>query len=94
MAFSAGIRFTFRRRRDEDGEIADTVGVAIDIHECRHAWELYEASERRLQAAFQGACMGAWEWDMKTRVVRMTAQLAKIYAFPAGTDAVMLDGTD
>ncbi|SAK64041.1 histidine kinase [Caballeronia arationis] len=76
--------------RDELGGIADTVGVAIDIHECKHAWELYEASERRLQAAFQGACMGAWEWDMKTRVVRMTSQLAKIYDFPEGTDAVTL----
>ena len=77
--------------RDEAGEIADTVGVAIDIHDTRHAWELYEASERRLQASFQGACMGAWEWDMKTRVVRMTEQLAKIYAFPAGTGTVTLD---
>ena len=77
--------------RDEAGEIADTVGVAIDIHDTRHAWELYEASERRLQASFQGACMGAWEWDMKTRVVHMTEQLAKIYAFPAGTGTVTLD---
>ncbi|SAL33751.1 PAS/PAC sensor hybrid histidine kinase [Caballeronia humi] len=76
--------------RDEEGNIADTVGVATDIHECKHAWELYEASERRLQAAFQGACMGAWEWDMKTCVVRMTAQLAKIYAFAEGTEAVTL----
>ncbi|SAK66857.1 PAS domain-containing hybrid sensor histidine kinase/response regulator [Caballeronia ptereochthonis] len=77
-------------RRDEQGQIADTVGVAIDIHECRHAWALYEASERRLQAAFAGARMGAWEWDMKTRVVRMTAQLAALYSFPPGTEAVLL----
>ncbi|WP_250455681.1 PAS domain-containing protein [Caballeronia sp. ATUFL_M2_KS44] len=77
-------------RRDEEGRIADTVGVAIDIHECRHAWELYEASERRLQAAFAGARMGAWEWDMTTRVVRMTAQLAEMYAFAPGTESAML----
>jgi len=77
-------------RRDEQGKISDTVGVAIDIHECRHAWELYEASERRLQAAFAGARMGAWEWDMKARVVRMTAQLADFYSFPPGTESVML----
>ncbi|SAL25234.1 PAS/PAC sensor hybrid histidine kinase [Caballeronia arvi] len=77
-------------RRDEEGHIADTVGVAIDIHECRHAWEMYEASERRLQAAFAGARMGAWEWDMKTRVVRMTAQNAALYSFPSGTEAVLL----
>ncbi|WP_244850858.1 PAS domain-containing protein [Caballeronia sp. SL2Y3] len=77
-------------RRNEDGKIGDTVGVAIDIHECRHAWELYEASERRLQAAFAGARMGAWEWDMKMRVVRMTAQLADLYSFPPGTESVML----
>ncbi|SAK44956.1 PAS/PAC sensor hybrid histidine kinase [Caballeronia hypogeia] len=77
-------------RRDEEGQIGDTVGVAIDIHECRHAWSMYEASERRLQAAFAGARMGAWEWDMKTRVVRMTAQLAALYSFPPGTEAVLL----
>ncbi|GAB5095581.1 PAS domain-containing protein [Caballeronia sp. LP006] len=77
-------------RRDDEGEFGDTVGVAIDIHESRHAWALYEASERRLQAAFAGARMGAWEWDMKTRVVRMTAQLAALYSFPPGTEAVML----
>jgi PAS domain S-box-containing protein len=77
-------------RRDEDGQISDTVGVAIDIHECRHAWAMYEAGERRLKAAFAGARMGAWEWDMKTRVVRMTAQLAALYSFPPGTEAVML----
>jgi len=61
-------------QRDESGRIADTVGVATDIHQCRHAWEMYEASERRLKAAFQGARMGAWEWDMKSRRVRMTEQ--------------------
>jgi PAS domain S-box-containing protein len=77
-------------RRDDDGQISDTVGVAIDIHECRHAWAMYEAGERRLKAAFAGARMGAWEWDMKTRVVRMTAQLAALYSFPPGTEAVML----
>ncbi|MFM0049473.1 PAS domain-containing hybrid sensor histidine kinase/response regulator [Caballeronia grimmiae] len=77
-------------RRDEEERIADTVGVAIDIHECRHAWELYEASERRLQMAFAGARMGAWEWDMTTRVVRMTQQLAAMYSFPAGTETAML----
>ncbi|MDR5816579.1 PAS domain-containing protein [Caballeronia sp. LZ033] len=77
-------------RRDEEGLIGETVGVAIDIHECRHAWAMYEASERRLQAAFAGARMGAWEWDMKTRVVRMTAQLAALYSFPPGTEAVLL----
>jgi PAS domain S-box-containing protein len=77
-------------RRDEEGQIGDTVGVAIDIHECRHAWAMYEAGERRLKAAFAGARMGAWEWDMKTRVVRMTAQLAALYSFPPGTEAVML----
>ncbi|WP_244817983.1 PAS domain-containing protein [Caballeronia sp. Lep1P3] len=77
-------------RRDEDGQIGDTVGVAIDIHECRHAWALYEASERRLQAAFAGARMGAWEWDMNTRVVRMTGQLAAMYSFAPGTETAML----
>ncbi|WP_232316379.1 PAS domain-containing protein [Candidatus Burkholderia verschuerenii] len=42
-------------RRDEDGQINDTVGVAIDVHECRHAWAMYEAGERRLKAAFARA---------------------------------------
>jgi PAS domain S-box-containing protein len=77
-------------QRDDAGRIGDTVGVATDIHECRHAWAMYEASERRLQSAFQGARMGAWEWDMKNRVVRMTAQLAELYSFPPGTDAIPL----
>ncbi|WP_233857017.1 PAS domain-containing hybrid sensor histidine kinase/response regulator [Paraburkholderia sp. HD33-4] len=75
---------------DTTGRIADTVGVATDIHEARHAWAMYEASERRLKAAFHGARMGAWEWDMKSRVVRMTSQLADLYGFPPGTDALAL----
>ncbi|OLL28202.1 hybrid sensor histidine kinase/response regulator [Burkholderia sp. SRS-W-2-2016] len=75
---------------DANGRIGDTMGVATDIHEARHAWAMYEASERRLKAAFQGARMGAWEWDMKNRVVRMTSQLAYLYGFPPGTDAIGL----
>ena len=77
-------------QRDESGRIGDTVGVATDIHHCRHAWAMYEASERRLKAAFHGARMGAWEWDMKNREVRMTEQLAELYSFPPGTEAVAL----
>ena len=77
-------------QRDESGRIGDTVGVATDIHHCRHAWAMYEASERRLKAAFQGARMGAWEWDMKNQRVRMTEQLAELYSFPPGTEAVAL----
>ncbi|APA89963.1 PAS domain-containing protein (plasmid) [Paraburkholderia sprentiae WSM5005] len=75
---------------DANGRIGNTMGVATDVHEARHAWAMYEASERRLQAAFQGARMGAWEWDMKNRVVRMTSQLADLYGFPPGTDAIAL----
>ncbi|MBN3751661.1 PAS domain-containing protein [Paraburkholderia sp. Tr-20389] len=77
-------------QRDDSGRIADTVGVATDIHHCRHAWAMYEASERRLKAACQGGGMGAWEWDMRSRHVRMTEQLAELYSFPPGTDAVAL----
>ncbi|MGF6442228.1 hybrid sensor histidine kinase/response regulator [Paraburkholderia youngii] len=76
--------------RDASGRIGETVGVATDIHQARHAWAMYEASERRLKAAFHGARMGAWEWDMKRRVVRMTSQLADLYGFPPGTDALAL----
>lgn len=77
--------------RDPQGEIADTVGVAIDIHECRDAWALYEASERRLRAAFQAARMGGWEWNMKTRMVHMTAELAKIYGLPEGVESATIE---
>jgi PAS domain S-box-containing protein len=77
-------------QRDTAGRIGDTVGVATDIHHCRDAWAMYEASERRLKAAFQGARMGAWEWDMKNRLVRMNEQLAALYSFPPGTEAVAL----
>lgn len=77
--------------RDEQGNIADTVGVAIDIHESRHTWALYEASERRLRAAFQAARMGGWEWNMKTRMVHMTAELAKIYALPEGIECATIE---
>jgi PAS domain S-box-containing protein len=73
---------------DERGQIAEAVGVAIDIHHARHAWQMYKASERRLQAAFEAARLGAWEWDMETGVVRLTAQLAQIYDFPPHTEAV------
>jgi PAS domain S-box-containing protein len=73
---------------DDNGEIAQAVGVAIDIHHARRAWEMYEASERRLQAAFEAARLGAWEWDMETDVVRMTGQLNEIYEFPATVQAV------
>jgi PAS domain S-box-containing protein len=73
---------------DDDGEIAQAVGVAIDIHHARRAWEMYEASERRLQAAFEAARLGAWEWDMETDVVRLTEQLNEIYDLPAGVQAM------
>jgi len=63
------------------------IGVGIDIHQCKHAWEMYEASERRLQAAFEGARLGAWEWNTETGAVRITSQLAHIYDFPAAPKA-------
>ncbi|RFU48384.1 PAS domain-containing protein [Paraburkholderia sp. DHOC27] len=77
--------------RDQHGNIADTVGVAIDIHESRYAWALYEANERRLRAAFQAARMGGWEWNMKTHMVHMTAELAKIYALPEGVESATIE---
>ena len=77
--------------RDEPGQIVQAVGVAVDIHHCKHAWELYEASERRLQAAFDGARLGAWEWNTETAAVRMTTQLVQIYDFPAGTESATPD---
>ena len=77
--------------RDEAGQIVQAVGVAVDIHQCRHAWEMYEASERRLQAAFDGARLGAWEWNTETGTVRMTSQLVQIYEFPAATEAATPD---
>ncbi|MGA7815974.1 hybrid sensor histidine kinase/response regulator [Caballeronia sp.] len=75
----------------DNGEIVQVVGVGIDIHHCKHAWEMYEASERRLKAAFEAARLGAWEWNMETGVVRMTSQLAHIYDFVAGTDTATPD---
>ena len=75
----------------DNGEIVQVVGVGIDIHHCKHAWEMYEASERRLQAAFEAARLGAWEWNMETGVVRMTSQLAQIYDFAEGTDTATPD---
>jgi PAS domain S-box-containing protein len=77
--------------RDAHGSIADTVGVAIDIHESRHTRALYEASERRLRAAFQAARMGGWEWNMKTRMVHMTAELAKMYGLPEGVERASIE---
>jgi PAS domain S-box-containing protein len=77
--------------RDDGGSIVQAIGVAIDIHRCKHAWELYETSERRLQAAFEGARLGAWEWDTETGVVRMTSQLTRIYDFPASTESATPD---
>ncbi|WP_345814512.1 PAS domain S-box protein [Paraburkholderia sp. PREW-6R] len=77
--------------RDAQGEIADTVGVAIDMHECKDAWALYEASERRLRAAFQAARMGAWEWNVDTHMVHVTAELASMYALPENTESVTVE---
>lgn len=77
--------------RDAQGNIADTVGVAIDVHECKHAWALYEASEQRLRAAFQAARMGAWEWDVDTHDVHITSELAKMYALPETTELVTIE---
>lgn len=77
--------------RDEHGNIADTVGVAVDIHESREMRALYEAGERRLRAAFQAARMGGWEWNMTTRMVHMTAELAKIYALPEGVESATIE---
>jgi PAS domain S-box-containing protein len=77
--------------RDEGGHIVQAIGVAIDIHQCKHAWEMYEASEQRLQAAFEGARLGAWEWNTETGAVRITSQLAHIYDFPAGTEGATPD---
>jgi PAS domain S-box-containing protein len=77
--------------RDEDGQIVQVIGVAVDIHHCKRAWEMYEASERRLQAAFEGARLGAWEWNTATGTVRMTSQLAHLYDFPPGTEAATPD---
>ncbi|MDR5737641.1 PAS domain S-box protein [Caballeronia sp. LZ016] len=62
-----------------EGTNATVSVVAVDVHECKLAWQLYEQSEARLLSAFEAAQIGAWEWDLGTGTARVTPVVCRLY---------------
>jgi len=74
--------------RDENGEVAGVIGIAIDISERQKAErernnlldELRESSQR-LDIALEGANLGVWDWNMLTNEVVYSDQWARILGY-------------
>jgi PAS domain S-box-containing protein len=50
--------------RDDSGEIIGVTGVAVDVTDRKQAELALEASQARLQLAFDHAQLTAWEWEI------------------------------
>jgi PAS domain S-box-containing protein len=72
-------------------ESTAVIVVAVDVHECKRAWRMYEESEQRLRSAFEAADIGAWDWDLVEGVAQVTPVVARLYGIDESISSVPLD---
>jgi PAS domain S-box-containing protein len=77
-----GWRWLFSRdliyRRDADGAVWQTLGVATDITERRNSEQALQRVQDRLKLALRGARAGTWEWQAGEEVSLWSADLREI----------------
>jgi PAS domain S-box-containing protein len=65
--------------RNDDGEVAGTMGVAVDITERVKTQQELEQSTERLELAIEAGEIGIWEWDIATGRVDWSDNVEQIF---------------
>jgi PAS domain S-box-containing protein len=78
------VSLTISPIKDSSGRTVGISGIARDITERKRAEESLHASEERLRLAQQAACIGTFEWDIRTGVDTWTPELEAMYGLPPG----------
>ncbi len=65
--------------------------AAIDVHRCKHAWQLHEESETRLRSALDAADVGEWEWNLQTKQARLSGIVRGLYGLDQTQQEVPLE---
>jgi PAS domain S-box-containing protein len=68
--------------RDGEGRPLRKAGVVQDVTERKQAERERRASEGRWRLAMEVARMAAWEWDLRTNIVRTGQELSRMFGGP------------
>lgn len=67
--------------RNEQGEIYRIAGVVDDITSRKHTEMALRRSEERLHVALDVTTHGVWEWDLRSKEMYLSPQVAKILGY-------------
>jgi PAS domain S-box-containing protein len=70
--------------KDSTGGIVGFSGISRNIDGRKRAEEALRSSEQRLRLAQHAACIGTFEWDIRTGVNTWTPELEAMYGLPLG----------
>ena len=96
LTFTSGVtcHFTSLPRRNENGEIIGTFGVARDITAQLDAQRALQTSEARLKKAQETAKIGNWEYDIPTGKVWGSEEAFRIYGIERTSEFLPLDAVE
>ena len=69
---------------NEDGQLAGTMGVAVNVTERIKAQQELEQSNERLELAIDAGDIGIWEWDLDTGRVDWSENVESIFGLEQG----------
>src|SRR6266576_3051264 len=78
------VSLTISPIKDSSGRTVGCSGIARDITERKLAEEALRAGEERLRLAQQAACIGTFDWNIRTGVNTWTPELEAMYGLPPG----------
>src|SRR6266550_3853390 len=78
------VSLTISPIKDSSGRTVGCSGIARDISERKLAEEALRAGEERLRLAQQAACIGTFDWNIRTGVNTWTPELEAMYGLPPG----------
>ena len=93
LTFKSGVtcHFTSLPKRNSQGDITGTFGVARDISDRLAAERFLQTSEARLKKAQAMAKVGNWEYDISTGKVWGSEEAFRIYGIERTTEFLPLD---
>ncbi|WP_243374214.1 bifunctional diguanylate cyclase/phosphodiesterase [Microvirga solisilvae] len=77
--------------KDENGDIEQWFGIAMDIHERKQSEDALRNSEERLQLALRAAHMVAWEYNPRTKETKRSENSLSLLGINPGTEVELFE---